>query len=270
MQGHNIKENDDSNMWVTVKRKKQKNTQSEYKNQSNNNTHKSPIYKPTNNNKYKPENKNQTNNKYKPENKNQTNNKYKPENKNRINQPNRLNKNQTNKLPDNRYNNFSNQIDIIQSGPKPVKVVHIKKGPKPVKVVHIKSGPNYASIAKNKEQIVTQIINTTQIYQDTNIITKIPICQTKPIVRNQFPIDNNNVSFNTWEHTYFKHIIELAKIFSEGCEKFNIDTTSLEFLDIFSHFIRQSSSGKISSYMEDIDSREEDFYMEYAIKRNKF
>jgi hypothetical protein len=144
--------------------------------------------------------------------------------------------------------------------------------PKVTYVPPIKTGPNYASIIKEKESKSTndnEVVNVCKIEYIKNI-PNISIFRNKQIVRNQTPKPNNHISFSTWEHKYFKHIVDLSDIFSEGANKLDIDTDSLEFLSIFSSFIRECSSGEISPYIEDFNSETEELYMEYAIKRNDF
>jgi hypothetical protein len=136
------------------------------------------------------------------------------------------------------------------------------------------TGPNYASVTKEKEQHSNNNNNDVIIIPE-NIeyiknIPNIPRCLNKQTVRNQVPKPNNNISFGVWEHTYFKHVLDLNDIFSEGVNKLDIDTNSFEFLSIFSNFIRQCSSGEISPYIEDLDSETNELYMEYTIKRNNF
>ena len=92
-------------------------------------------------------------------------------------------------------------------------------------------------------------------------------------VRNQVPKNNYNVSYSTWEISYFKYLIDLYNIFCKGIEKLNIpylDTT--EVFENFCYFIREASSGEISPYLDSIDNIDmneiEDVYYEYTIKRD--
>ena len=93
-------------------------------------------------------------------------------------------------------------------------------------------------------------------------------------VRNQIPKNNYNVSYYSWEISYFKYLIDLYDIFCKGMEELEIpylDTS--EVFEDFCYFIRDSSSGKISAYLDSIDNNAsinnlEDSYYEYTIKRN--
>ena len=134
------------------------------------------------------------------------------------------------------------------------------------------TGPNYASIVKkdDDDNEPRKIVKS----DDAGYITKCkPILSIytqrfRNTVRNQIPKPSNNVSNNVWEHTYFKHILDLGNIFTVGTKKLGIETASVNFLDIFSDFIRQCSSGEISPYIEDLDQNTEEIYFEYTIKRN--
>lgn len=92
-------------------------------------------------------------------------------------------------------------------------------------------------------------------------------------VRNQVPKNNYNVSYSNWEISYFKYLIDLYNIFCEGMEELKIpylDTS--EVFENFCYFIRDSSSGEISHYLDSIDNNLmnnlEDTYYEYTIKRD--
>jgi len=92
-------------------------------------------------------------------------------------------------------------------------------------------------------------------------------------VRNQVPKNNYNASYSSWEISYFKYLIDLYNIFCEGMEELEIpylDTN--EVFENFCYFIRDSSSGEISPYLDSIDNNImnnlEDTYYEYTIKRD--
>ena len=89
-------------------------------------------------------------------------------------------------------------------------------------------------------------------------------------VFNKTTRSKNNVSYDVWKYTYFKHILDLSDIFSDGVKKLGIETNNINFLDVFSEFIRQCSSGDISPFIENLDEKTEELYLENAIKRNKF
>ena len=147
-----------------------------------------------------------------------------------------------------------------------------KPPPEPVYVPP--AGPNYSSITKEDEQEQKQekdVVVAPEKREFRTIVPNIPRSnRNRTTVRNQVPRPNNNVSFDVWEHTYFKNVLELSDIFSEGANKLDIDTDSSNFLDIFSHFVRDCSSGEISPFIEELDPKTDEFYMEYTIKRNDF
>lgn len=145
-----------------------------------------------------------------------------------------------------------------------------KPPPEPVYVPSpIPTGPNYASVTKEDEPEKDVVVNPEEREYRT-IVPKIPTYRSKPTVRNQVPKPNNSNSFGVWEHTYFKHVLELSDIFSEGANKLGIDTDSINFLDIFSNFVRDCSSGEINPFIEELDPKTDEFYLEYTIKRNEF
>lgn len=145
-----------------------------------------------------------------------------------------------------------------------------KPPPEPVYVPPpIPTGPNYANVTKEDEPEKDVVVNPEEREYRT-IVPKIPTYRSKPTVRNQVPKPNNSNSFGVWEHTYFKHVLELSDIFSEGANKLGIDTDSINFLDIFSNFVRDCSSGEISPFIEELDPKTDEFYLEYTIKRNEF
>lgn len=95
----------------------------------------------------------------------------------------------------------------------------------------------------------------------------------RKIVRNQTPKPNYNVSHWSWELTYFRHILELHNIFSEGVKGLgfgDLGIHSFEFLNVFSNFIKDSSSGEISPFVDNVGTNGnlEDLYFEYMVKRN--
>jgi hypothetical protein len=147
-----------------------------------------------------------------------------------------------------------------------------KPPPEPVYVPPpIPTGPNYASVTKEDEpEPEKDVVVNPEEREYRTVVPKIPTYRSKPTVRNQVPKPNNNNSFGVWEHTYFKHVLELSDIFSEGANKLGIDTDSINFLDIFSNFVRDCSSGEISPFIEELDPKTDEFYLEYTIKRNEF
>ena len=163
----------------------------------------------------------------------------------------------------NRFSRFQNESEKQHKPP-----------PEPVYVPPpIPTGPNYASVTKEDEpepEPKKDVVVNPEEREYRTIVPKIPTYRSKPTVRNQVPKPNNNNSFGVWEHTYFKHVLELSDIFSEGANKLGIDTDSINFLDIFSNFVRDCSSGEISPFIEELDPKTDEFYLEYTIKRNEF
>ena len=92
-------------------------------------------------------------------------------------------------------------------------------------------------------------------------------------VRNQAPAAYANNSYDAWEHTYFKHILDLHEIFMNDFRNLKIpdfDPCSASFLYTFGQFVRECSSGEISPYVDDLSEDLENFYCEYIIKRQEF
>ena len=131
-----------------------------------------------------------------------------------------------------------------------------------------KSKPKYANIIKRDDESGEHFKS-----DDNGYITgyrTITRDLFRKSVRNKTTRSNNNVSYDVWKYTYFKHILDLSDIFSEGVKKLGIETNTINFLDVFSDFIRECSSGEISPYIEDLDEQTEELYLENAIKRNNF
>ena len=100
-----------------------------------------------------------------------------------------------------------------------------KPPPEPVYVPRpIPTGPNYASVTEDEPEPEKDVVVNSEEREYRTIVPKIPTYRSKPTVRNQVPKPNNNNSFGVWEHTYFKHVLELSDIFSEGANKLGIDT----------------------------------------------
>lgn len=137
----------------------------------------------------------------------------------------------------------------------------------------VPTGPNYASVTKRDDNSGSENVSKPNDTSDNIRLRVIPSINPRGLhrqtARNQVPRPNNRVSYDVWERTYFKHILDLAEIFSFGAEKLGIKTDTIAFLDVFSNFIRHCSSGEISPFIEDIDEQTDEFYFEYTIKRNK-
>jgi hypothetical protein len=124
-------------------------------------------------------------------------------------------------------------------------VTKLKKEPPPIWVV-----PKLASVILKDELNSNDVSPEKEIQNDNHyqtIVHRIPrIYRHRHSVRNQIPNPNNNISHGVWEYIYYRHILELSDIFSNCAKKLDIDIDSFDFIDIFSHFIRDCSSGEIS------------------------
>jgi hypothetical protein len=173
-----------------------------------------------------------------------------------------------------RYDNEPNRFSRFSRFQEEVKKPKYECKPKPVYTPPVPTGPNYASVTKDVEQkseIITTVISRPGEQKSEIIAPTIPRPnRQRQTTRNQVPRPNNNNSFGSWEHVYFKHVLDLSDIFSKGISKLDFNTKSFNFINIFSHFIRDVSSGEISPYIEELDAKTDQFYMEYTIKRNNF
>lgn len=145
--------------------------------------------------------------------------------------------------------------------------------------IFTQSGPKWSNII-NKDACQNTNDNESKYSKiESNIITENfllnrPYKTQNLCVRNQVPKNNYNVSYSTWEISYFKYLIDLYNIFCEGIEQLNIpylDTP--EVFENFCYFIRDASSGEISPYLDSLDNNNcmseiEDIYYEYTIKRD--
>lgn len=150
-----------------------------------------------------------------------------------------------------------------------------------IQTPNIPAGPKWSNLigedVKNAKDVISMIEEDTNDAAYTGIV---PISLkrfrgNRPSVRNQVPRPNYNASHGTWELTYFKHILELQRIFADGIRDLGIPglgVDSFEFLEVFSHFIKECSSGEISPYVDGVDSTNdkglEELYFQYMIKRN--
>lgn len=98
-----------------------------------------------------------------------------------------------------------------------------------------------------------------------NIITKNIKLQDALFNRVNVPSQLNNVGHGAWEYVYFNHILELLTIFSSYSRKLklNIDTSSFKFINSFSRFIHNCSTGKISPYIENFSRNSNAIYRDY-------
>jgi len=137
------------------------------------------------------------------------------------------------------------------------------------------SGPKWSNLIRKDDDDAT---STTHEIDDNDAdadVFQYPCPRHRKCVRNQVPKPNHNVSNGTWEMTYFKHILELHAIFVAGIKRLGLgylDMNSFEFLEVFSHFIKDCSSGEITPFVdrvgEGVDKNLEDLYFEYMVKRN--
>jgi hypothetical protein len=81
---------------------------------------------------------------------------------------------------------------------------------------------------------------------------------------------SSGTSFYTWEYKYFKHLLKLSEIFSDNIKRseFKVNTSDIYFLDNFARFIRASSTGEISPYLEETEMDNQ--YSVYSIKRHEW
>jgi hypothetical protein len=138
---------------------------------------------------------------------------------------------------------------------------------------------NYSSIASNFSENKNNVeeytcTNDTEYHPFPTILIR-PL-RTRPSVRGTNPKPNHNVSYDVWEYTYFKNIIELSDIFLKGFKQLGINTHTnmeyedyIDFLHLFGQFIRDCSSGEISPYIEELSSDTNDFYKHFTILRNE-
>ena len=125
---------------------------------------------------------------------------------------------------------------------------------------------NYASILKKCENTESKTISKSNIISSNTSI--IPIITRRGIQKTRAQ-HRYNCSYGVWEYTYFKHILDLHTIFSNGIRKLGIETDTINFLDKFCYFIRESSSGKISPFIEILNDATVELYSEFTIKRNE-
>jgi len=156
---------------------------------------------------------------------------------------------------------------------EPIRKEPIRKepehGPKPVTPTPIPTGPNYASIiTKDTDKSLITENESSDILSFNSEYTTDTRGYKKTPVRNKILRKNNNGSYDVWEYTYYKHILDLSNIFALGTKKLGIETESYDFLEIFAHFIRDCSSGEISPYIENLSERDNESYIHFAILRN--
>lgn len=76
-------------------------------------------------------------------------------------------------------------------------------------------------------------------------------------------------SYDAWEYSYFQYILDLHDIFTKNIDQFGIKgVNTANFIDVFSHFIYDCSSGEISPFLDKLPLHIENLYSEFDIKRN--
>ena len=139
----------------------------------------------------------------------------------------------------------------------------------------IYNGPNFSKLISSFKTVTQHSNNTvdsSEYNENTSFIIPRINDRYRKSVRNHISKPNQNVSYDTWEFTYFKHSLNLRDIFSKCVIDLQIpgvDIKSADFFNIFGNFIRECSSGEISPYIEKLNQKEEKIYLEYIIKRNK-
>ena len=214
-------------------------------------------------------------------------NKKKQNNKRKENEKNYTNSRRPSDAPkpNNRYVKPVHVPEYPTDVPKPnnryVKPVHVPEYPTDVpkpdykitKNKYVQHIRNYADIILKPEHNENTICSD-KITNDTNnsviIPIRIPSYGKRQTVRNQVPKINKNVSYHLWEYTYFQHILDLKAIFSKCSQMLDIDINTVNFLDIFSHFIRDNSSGHISPYIEHLNENSNHIYSNFTTLRNEF
>lgn len=137
------------------------------------------------------------------------------------------------------------------------------------------SGPKWSNIINKDTEHITSNVESEYSKIEGDIIRGNFLLNTQYknenlCVRNQVPRNNYNVSYSTWEISYFKYLIDLYDIFCEGIKKLNIPyLDTVESFENFCYFIRDVSSGEISPYLDSIENTDVmDTYYEYIIKRD--
>tara|TARA_Y100000389_G_C17406434_1_gene488341 strand:- start:498 stop:1181 length:684 start_codon:yes stop_codon:yes gene_type:complete len=144
-------------------------------------------------------------------------------------------------------------------------------------IPYTQSGPKWSNLInkdtdKNADDNTDENIKIESDVIRGNFLLNTQYKTQKFCVRNQVPKNNYNVSYSNWEISYFKYLIDLYNIFCEGMKKLEIPyLDTIEVFENFCYFIRDSSSGEISPYLDSIDNNLinnlEDIYYEYTIKR---
>jgi len=141
-----------------------------------------------------------------------------------------------------------------------------------IKKSDINSKTKWSGITPRNDN-TNNIESSNTISKDTSSDNKIISIKTFKSYPNRKSVRNQNarytnVSFDTWELNYFPYILDLHEIFSNEIKELNIETDTFDFLEVFSNFIRDCSSGEMSPCLEKMNKDLEKTYLEYIIKRN--
>jgi hypothetical protein len=140
--------------------------------------------------------------------------------------------------------------------------------PKPVKnLPPSKDFTNIITKYGHKEtECIREVSNELSVNTYTRSIIPISVSR-KPRVRRGKVRERCDDSYDVWECTYFKHLMELSKIFEEGMKLLGVETSTVDFLSVFFRFIRDCSSGEINQYIEEFSPETEYEYSEYYLKK---
>lgn len=191
-------------------------------------------------------------------------------------------KNQKRKENEEKYTNSRYQPNVPRSNNSYVKPLHTPEYPTDVptpdyKITnnkYVQHTRNYANIILKPEHNENTICSDENTNDTNNSVVRIPIripsYGKRQTVHNQIPKINKNVSYHLWEYTYFQHILDLKEIFSKCSQMLDIDINTVNFLNTFSHFIRDNSSGHISPYIEHLNENSNHIYSNFTTLRNEF
>jgi hypothetical protein len=80
-------------------------------------------------------------------------------------------------------------------------------------------------------------------------------------------------SYDRWERSYFRELLELRDIMATGLSEINSDNIlylySHQFLYKFNKFIYQNSSTTVTEFLEEMSGDLENFYSEYKEMRDR-
>lgn len=122
---------------------------------------------------------------------------------------------------------------------------------------------SYSNIAKSKEYIdETPISQTDQEAKSNETGVKILRIKRNLVVNGASPI--KNASYDDWEFSYFKHLINMRNIFIKyTSDIITDDMYTPEFFEYFCSMIYEGSSGYVSSYINNLTEKELQDYFTY-------